>query len=438
MLDSVRPASPERPRRRTSKSNADRGFTIQFFEARLKGDTSRPMPQGFVAVGSTPQVVAPVPKMGESHAPSPSVEVVSGGVMLFPPLSSERISHQLNAHLTHYLHLQAPPPISLSTRPSLRSTPSSTPSLPSDPSAPSYPPTTPHSSSALTLSHYLLSSPFPSPPWYSLPSSPLPPPINSRTDVRYAGSWTQIGNQKAVLGFVLFGDASCCWWKISWDISRSPGEGNEKREVRYSPIPEAREGDKLYESSEKYGPGMVAFARQAVEGGRPIARGECWDLAAEALNSVAAQLPATEEPFPSIGRTHGHWIYYCRAGGEAKGAWRGGDVYVRPGDVVEWRKVKIREVGMAQGSYSTLGDPDVSHFLPRLLSFQSKLTALPLPFPTAHGHHSLRLPTHYPSHPLSHPPRHLLPPLLPYLSNHRRTISRSTPSRESVRPHHDD
>ncbi|ORY74056.1 hypothetical protein BCR35DRAFT_306838 [Leucosporidium creatinivorum] len=291
----------------------------EFFEARLGGDISRPMPQGFVAVGSTPRVLAPVPKIGESHAPSPSVE-------------------------------EAPPPISLSTRPSLRS-PSSTTTTDS---SPSYPPPQSHSSSALTLSHYLLHTPFPSPPFYTLPTIPLPPPIQSRTDIRYSASWSQTGSQKSVLGFVLFGDASCCWWRISWDVSRplGGGAGNEKREVRYCPIPKAWEGDKLWEASEEYGPGIVAFARQAVEGGRPVARGT--------LNSVAAQLPEKEEPFPSIGRTHGHWVYYCRAtaDGSAKGTWRGGDVYVRPGDVVEWRKVKIREVGMAEGSYSTLGDPD--------------------------------------------------------------------------------
>lgn len=46
------------------------------------------MPTGFVAVGSTPRIVAPVPKIGESHAPSPSTsaEVVSRRAPSLPTL----------------------------------------------------------------------------------------------------------------------------------------------------------------------------------------------------------------------------------------------------------------------------------------------------------------------------------------------------------------
>jgi hypothetical protein len=106
-----------------------------------------------------------------------------------------------------------------------------------------------------------------------------------------------------------------------------------------------------------YGTHIVEFAEKAVAGRRPIARGECWDVAAEALNTIEREHPELPKPFPSISRTHGHLIYYSRAGGEGK--WRGGDAYVRPGDIVEWRSVRITEVGAPYGSYSTLGDPEV-------------------------------------------------------------------------------
>ena len=169
-------------------------------------------------------------------------------------------------------------------------------------------------------------------------------------------------------GFALFGDASCAWWSISWDVSRPPGGSNGRTEVRYRPSPAPWDGQRLYEASERYGPGMVQFADESVRNGRPVARGECWDLAAEGLAAVTEQVGGTtgEEPYPSIGRTHGHLLYYADArkgGARVQGEWTGGDTYVRAGDVVEWRRVKIREVGMSAGSYSTLGDPDVSFIL---------------------------------------------------------------------------
>lgn len=235
---------------------------------------------------------------------------------------------------------------------------SSSSSSPAPSSGPSYPPPEPYSSSALTIAHYLTDTAFPSPPWYSLPTASLPPPLEGRSDVRFTGSWSQRGTEKSVLGFVLFGDASCAWWKISFDVARP---ADARREVRYRPRPGAWDGERLYAASERYGPGMVAFAHAAVASRIPVARGECWDVAAEGLTSVGAQLPEEEEPFPSIARTHGHLLYWAKAtsDGSAKGVWRGGDVYVRPGDVVEWRRVKIKEVGAPAGSYSTLGDPDV-------------------------------------------------------------------------------
>ncbi|GAA6017385.1 hypothetical protein JCM11491_006638 [Sporobolomyces phaffii] len=60
----------------------------------------------------------------------------------------------------------------------------------------------------------------------------------------------------------------------------------------------------------------------------------------------------------SVGRTHGQLVFWASADDPDHGRWYGGDAYVRAGDIVEWRSVRIREVGMAPGSYSILGDPD--------------------------------------------------------------------------------
>ena len=222
--------------------------------------------------------------------------------------------------------------------------------------SPSYPPPQPHSSSALTIFHYIMYEQYET-EWYKeMPS--LPPSLVGRNDVRMSASQSQLNSEKTALGVAVFGDASMVWWKISWNVD---GRGEVRRDGRYRPIPTPWEGDQLYAASEMYGPSLVKFAENAVEGRRPIARGECWDLANEGLEFAKSR--TAEKPFPSIGRTHGMIMYYARAGGKGLGVWSGGDEYVRPGDIVEWRSVKIREVGMQSGAHAILGDPDVRRLL---------------------------------------------------------------------------
>ncbi|KDE06223.1 hypothetical protein MVLG_03500 [Microbotryum lychnidis-dioicae p1A1 Lamole] len=217
--------------------------------------------------------------------------------------------------------------------------------------APSYPPPQSHSSSALALCHWIMYEPYET-LWYN-ETSPRPPPlVQARGDMRYAGSWSSTGTSKTTIGLIIFGDASCCWWAMSFD-TRNPSQ--VERQARYRPIPSPWSGEQLYAASETYSSEIVTFARQAYASGQPVARGECWDVAAEALKHVN-QRPGMPEAFPSIGRTHGHLMYYGRVG--KPGVWRGGDCYVRPGDVVEWRLVKICVANAPKGSFSTLGDPD--------------------------------------------------------------------------------
>ena len=190
-------------------------------------------------------------------------------------------------------------------------------------------------------------------------------PTKNRTVHQSSFSLQQRNSAKQFIGMTVFGDASIVWYRISWDVSL---ESNPtlllqriKREARYRPSPSPWDGQELYEAHELYGPRMAQFARQAVSRGVPVGRGECWDLVHEGLMTTSNELEHSNlKPFVSIGRTHGQLIFWANAEDKENGQWYGGDLYVREGDIVEWRSVRIREVGMAQGSYSILGDPDVS------------------------------------------------------------------------------
>ncbi|GAA6015849.1 hypothetical protein JCM10207_008817 [Rhodosporidiobolus poonsookiae] len=276
-----------------------------------------------------------------------------------------------------YLPPAAAPPVAHSTRPSLRpSLPSSalpTPSTfaptpkPPELHAPSYPPPSSHSSSALSLLHWLHSTSFTHAWFVHTPgSSPLPPPLVGRSDMRYSAGWSFSSLSSTHTGVALFGDASIAWYRLTWPTS-SEHAGRAHldvtREGRYRPAPGPPDGQTLYAASETYGPLVCVWAERALAAGVPVARGECWDLANEALEHIRRDWPDLAPPFPSIGRTHGSLLFYANAArrdehGRVLGTWTGGDVYVRAGDVVEWRKVRITTVGALPGGYSKLGDPD--------------------------------------------------------------------------------
>lgn len=273
----------------------------------------------------------------------------------------------------------APPPVATSIRPRLPATASSsssppvshafapTPKPPKPPElhAPSYPPPESHSSAALSILHYILSHPFATPWFVHSPhstSSPLPPPLVGRSDLRFTASWSQRNSDKQHVGAALFGDGSVAWWRLSWTAEAEvAGRAHldARREGRYRPRPDVASWDAhaLYAQSEALGTRVARFAEEAVERGVPVARGECWDMASEALSAAAAEVAKEDKPFPSIGRTHGALLFHARAGRD--GTWTGGDAYVRPGDVVDWREVRISEVGARRGQYMVLGDPDV-------------------------------------------------------------------------------
>ncbi|KAF7421096.1 hypothetical protein PC9H_011616 [Pleurotus ostreatus] len=225
----------------------------------------------------------------------------------------------------------------------------------------SHPPPTVHGSSALDLAYFFHPSAHWSSPWYDADNI-LPPPLHGNSDHRFAGSWQSRNADKQVFVGLLFADLSLCWGVVDYS-TKIHADPNDtllvRRQAQYLPRPKALEREPLVRAHETYGETIAAFAESFVGTGQYCSRGECWDLASEALKYFD-QFDYVPKPVPSISRTHGHLIFEGKANGVHKtvGRWRGGDDRVRRGDIVEWRKVKIGLVGGAPGSWAILGDPD--------------------------------------------------------------------------------
>jgi len=147
-------------------------------------------------------------------------------------------------------------------------------------------------------------------------------------------------------GVILFSDLSMCWYSVTY------GTGPVTRWARFRPRPESMSGAALQQAAETHGAAVAAFAERAVASGRPVARGECWDIAHEALLHATSLFGPRDAPVLSTSRAHGHLLFCGKPGA---GRWRGGDDRFRAGDIVEWRSVRI---GMQFGAFAILGDPD--------------------------------------------------------------------------------
>lgn len=242
-----------------------------------------------------------------------------------------------------------PPTVASSTRPDLSSQPARfTPKS-----------SRPEELTALAILHSILHDH--SSLWYALPN-PQPPIAQGVASVRMTMGTRQMGNEKSSNGMAICADGSSAYWNVKWSIEdeRRRDSTRVTREGRYRGVPVAWEGDELYAASEMYGPLIVEFAERALAGGRPIGRGECWDLAQYALNEISERndIPT---PFPAIGFAFGHLLFHGIADsrGEGKGTWRGGDGYVRGGDFVQWRLATIKDTSNS-GAIYTMGAPDVS------------------------------------------------------------------------------
>ncbi|KAI0772468.1 hypothetical protein BD413DRAFT_545777 [Trametes elegans] len=218
----------------------------------------------------------------------------------------------------------------------------------------SYPPRAEHGSLAEDLAHYFSPSTHWPSAWYTSDTDLLAPPLKGNSKLAWTASWSSDGRTKTLFAGVLFCDLSMCFYS---------------RAARFLPRPAPWDRARLLDAHETYGETVAGFAESFEGTGRACARGECWDLANEALRSFE-QYDWVPKPVPSIARTHGHLLYEGRAADKARtqrGRWRGGDDRVRRGDIVEWRQARV---GQGRNGWSVLGDPDhtaviVSEMTPR-------------------------------------------------------------------------
>lgn len=206
--------------------------------------------------------------------------------------------------------------------------------------------------------------------WYI--SETLAPPLKQTAPPTWTASWSTRGPMKTIYAGFLFADLSMCWYTVSFSTA-AHADPNDTRAVtrtaRYLPRPSAQDRDTLLAASETYGETIAAFAESFDGTGQYCARGECWDLADQALKQFD-QYDYIPKPVPSISRTHGHLIFEGKAeqnGAVQMGRWRGADDRIRRGDIVEWRSVRV---GMGPRGYAILGSPEhtaviVSELVPR-------------------------------------------------------------------------
>jgi len=214
------------------------------------------------------------------------------------------------------------------------------------------------------------------PMWFTA-QHPIPVPLRGKTDVKRGVTWRTSGLKKEARCYALFSDLSIAWWRMEWQMT------NPTRsltiETRFRPSPGAWGRDDLITASKLYGDVIARFAENAVRNEQHVGRGECWDMASEAITSVAAAAPHLPKPVESIGRTHGHLIFHGEGGVAPdlqKGNWRGGDVCVRRGDIIEWRRAKVSTVHPRNDT--TLGNPDHTAIIVEDSFIRTKLSPSPM------------------------------------------------------------
>ncbi|KAH8101296.1 hypothetical protein BXZ70DRAFT_935507 [Cristinia sonorae] len=244
-----------------------------------------------------------------------------------------------------------PPPIRAWSRPKPRAA-----SPAPDEFTLSFPPPTQYGSAGLDLAHFFSPQTHWDSAWYKLPNGR--PPLAEGVPA-FMSSWETHGMQKTLYGGIRFADLSMAWYSVAFSTSGN-ADPNDIRSVKrfaeYLPCPQPMSGPALVEASETYGETVAGFAESYEGTGEYCERGECWDLADQALKYFK-QFDYVPEPVPSTSCAHGHLIFSGKATSLYKqwGKWRGGDDRVRRGDILQWRSAKVNFPG---GGYATLGSPD--------------------------------------------------------------------------------
>ncbi|KAH9812551.1 hypothetical protein DFH28DRAFT_899131 [Melampsora americana] len=192
--------------------------------------------------------------------------------------------------------------------------------------------------------------------WYTL-SDPIPIPIKNLTDVKRMSSWKQTGSIRHQFNYILFSDLSQFWSMIIFDVNK-PFPPKEVK-AQYRQTPELQTLNQLILSSQTYSPTILQYLESVEQNQEHVGRGECWDLANEALKSISSLSPHLPLPLTSLNRTHGWLLYHGESYGlgHGKGQWSPDFLdQIRPGDVIEWRLVSCNTL------YPTLmcklGDPE--------------------------------------------------------------------------------
>lgn len=224
----------------------------------------------------------------------------------------------------------------------------------------SYPPPTQHGSAALDVAMHFAESAHWDNDWYKSSNMGMVPGLK---DTRQTATVAQTEPYRATFcGSALFADLSMVWFSVSYPLTGESDPNDTRavvREARYLPRPASLDRAALLEAHETYGETIASFAEGYADAGEYCARGECWDLAAKALECFQ-EYDYVPQPIPSTLRTHGHLIYEGKATGKGSqvGRWRGGDDRVRRGDIVEWRSVRIVVKNGFRTSTKMMGNPD--------------------------------------------------------------------------------
>ncbi|KAI0351683.1 hypothetical protein OH77DRAFT_1429521 [Trametes cingulata] len=379
---SVSPSPPPRPPPRSLNS--------------LASGSASPSPPPSVTAGLPPGPPPPIrretrpdrlPPAPQTHTPPPAARKVDHDVDIdrvdWGNLSSEDkqvFFSWLDEFFSRYLGVPIPPRSTTATVervavPPGGHVPPPRPPVASRPSVParnssaasselvmSYPPPCQYGSLAEDLARYFSPSTHWPSAWYASGKSYLAPPIEGNGQLIWTASSSYNGHTKTLHVGVIFADLSMCFYSVSWPQNAPPThDPNDARAVqrsaRYLPRPAPWDRARLLDAHETYGETVASFAESFEGTGQPCARGECWDLANEALKSFE-QYDWVPKPVPSVCRTHGHLMYEGKAADKGRtqmGRWRGGDDRVRRGDIVEWRTARV---GKGPHSWAMLGNPD--------------------------------------------------------------------------------
>ncbi|TFY63901.1 hypothetical protein EVJ58_g2963 [Rhodofomes roseus] len=285
-----------------------------------------------------------------------------------PPRSVQGIKKVVEEPATSSVVAPAPRTPSSVTAPSISkwsrpAQPSPALAVPADDFTMSYPPPTQYGSASLDVAMHFSPSAHWEDAWFKTANMGLVPGLKGRTDTRQVATISQPEPYTAIFsGSAFFADLSMVWFSVQYPLQGECDPNDTRtvrREARYLPRPAPMDRAALVEAHETYGETIASFAESFVEAGEYCARGECWDLAAKAIECFE-QYDYVPAPIPSTQRTHGHLIFEGKAMGKGNqvGRWRGGDDRVRRGDIVEWRKVRF-VVSNGRTTYTQwMGNPD--------------------------------------------------------------------------------